>query len=328
MEARIIGPPQAAGPVIIVTKATKSGDSESVDGLIPPGPMDTIRVIPQYLYPKRIGSALMYLLTRIRFAPWKNWQIRWFIRRYGVDMSIAAEQDTRAFPDFNTFFTRALTPGARPLADDPCALLSPADGALFDYGEIRSGTLLQAKAHRYSVAGLLAESDQACARFAAGSYATVYLAPMDYHRVHLPLAGVLESMTYVPGALFSVNPITARGVPGLFARNERVVCHFSTEFGAMAVVMVGAVFVGGIETVWHGPVTPARNRRLTRWSYAGDEATQRRFDRGDEMGRFNMGSTVVIVLERGALAWAPALETGSRVNMGRALATFGANSQI
>ena len=182
-----------------MTKGTDSGNSETNDALTPPGPADFLRVLPQYLYPKRIGSALMYRLTRIRFAPWKDWQIPWFIRRYGVDMSIADIPDPAAYPDFNTFFTRALKPGARPLPKDPRQFACPADGALFDFGDIRSGTVLQAKVHRYSVAELLGQSKDDVVVFAGGSYATVYLAPMDYHRVHIPLSGRLDSIT--PGTV-------------------------------------------------------------------------------------------------------------------------------
>ena len=289
------------------------------DGLGAPGRMDYLRVLPQYLYPKRLGSAIMHRLTRIRFGPWKNWQIRWFIRRYGVDMSIAEQEDPLAYPDFNTFFTRALKTDARPLPAEAGRFLCPADGALYDFGDITQGTLLQAKSHRYAVSELLGHSPEAAA-FGGGSYLTVYLAPMDYHRVHMPLGGYLEQMIYVPGSLYSVNPLTSRGVPRLFARNERVVCLFRTEAGAMAVVMVGAVFVGGIETVWHGPVRPAAGRRMTRWSYLGEPEGGRNFAAGAELGRFNMGSTVVVVLERGGLEWTDGLSEGRRVKVGETLA--------
>lgn len=299
-----------------------SRKADTEDELNSPGPLDYLRVLPQYVYPKHLASALMYRLTRIRFRPWKNWQIRWFIRRYGVDMSLAEQPDPAAFPDFNTFFTRALKPGARPLSGGGGHISCPADGTLYDFGDIRHGALLQAKAHRFSVADLLGRPPHECVEFTGGSYVTVYLAPMDYHRVHMPVSGCLREMTYLPGSLYSVNPVTARGVPRLFARNERVVCWFETDFGAMAVVLVGAVLVGGIETVWHGTVTPARRRRPARWNYADDQATLRQLERGAEMGRFNMGSTVVVLLERGALEWVPGLALGNRVKMGETLASF------
>lgn len=295
---------------------------EREDTLDTPGPLDYLRVLPQYIYPKHLASSLMYRLTRIRFSPWKNWQIRWFIRRYGVDLSLAEQTDPGAFPDFNTFFTRALKPGVRPVSGAEGQITCPADGVLYDFGEIHQGTLLQAKTHRYSVVDLLGGPPSECEALTSGSYVTVYLAPMDYHRVHMPLTGRLREMTYLPGTLYSVNPVTARGVPRLFARNERVVCHFETKFGAMAVVLVGAVFVGGIETVWHGPVTPARRRRPARWNYADDQASLRQFERGAELGRFNMGSTVIALFERGGLEWTTGLFGGRRVQMGETLASF------
>lgn len=292
-------------------------DTRNTSGLL-----DRLRVFPQYVYPKHLASALMYRLTRIRFGPWKNWQIRWFIRRYGVDMSAAEQSDPTVFADFNTFFTRALKSGARPLTDDETHVSCPADGALYDFGDIREGTLLQAKAHPYSVSELLGGDPQAGAPFLGGSYATVYLAPMDYHRVHMPVSGRLQQMVYLPGTLFSVNPVTTRGIPRLFARNERVVCRFQTRFGAMAVIMIGAVFVGGIETVWHGPVTPAREHRRASWNYDGGGTAAPTLERGAEMGRFNMGSTVVALFERDGLEWLPAVEVGKRVKMGETLGRF------
>lgn len=285
-------------------------------------PIERVRVLLQYAYPKRLLSAIMYRATRISFAPWKNWQIRWFIRRFDVDMKIAEVEDPTAYPDFNSFFTRALKPGVRPLPEDTRSVVSPVDGALYDFGAIEDGTLLQAKAHPYTVAELLADEDEGSRRFAGGSYFTLYLAPGDYHRVHMPFGGRLAEMVYVPGSRFSVNPATARHVPGLFARNERIIARFETDSGGMAVVMVGAVFVGAIDTVWHGAVTPAASRSITRWRYAAPVAVPS-LARGDEMGRFNMGSTVVVLLERRVAAWRSKLEPGTRVQMGQALASIG-----
>jgi phosphatidylserine decarboxylase len=296
--------------------------SKSDETALPDRPTwgDYLRALPQYFYPKRLLSALMFRATRIRFAPWKNWQIRWFIRRYGVDMDIAAEADADAYADFNGFFTRALVPNARPLPAAEDRLVSPADGSLYDFGRVVEGSLIQAKAHRYTVAQLLGDPSCDAAPFLNGSYLTVYLAPRDYHRVHMPVAGSLVEMVYVPGSLFSVNPTTARGVPRLFARNERMVARFQTGLGAMAVVMVGAVFVGGIETVWHGAVKPAHNRRISRWRYGAEDERPWTIARGAELGRFNMGSTVVMLLQRGDLQWRSDLVSGARVKMGEALA--------
>jgi phosphatidylserine decarboxylase len=281
-----------------------------------------LAVLLQYVYPKRLLSALMYRATRIRFKPWKNMQIRWFIRRFGVDLSAAELQTPEAFKDFNSFFTRALKPGARPLPTDARSLASPGDGVLYDFGTIEDNALIQAKSHRYAVPVLLAEKGETAKGFDDGSYLTLYLAPKDYHRVHMPFGGVLKRMVYVPGTLFSVNPATARGIPGLFARNERVICWFETLAGQMAVVLVGAVCVGSIETVWHGEVTPTAKREIARWRY-DPPVTTITLKRGAEMGRFNMGSTVVVLLDRKVAAWRSKLAPGTQVQMGQTLATFG-----
>ena len=279
-------------------------------------------VLLQHFYPKRLLSALMYRATRIRFKPWKEFQINWFIRRYGVDLSTCQVQKPRHFTDFNSFFTRALKRGARPLPDDARSLVSPCDGVLYDFGAIEDSTLIQAKKHRYAVSALLGETREAAKPFDSGSYFTIYLAPKDYHRVHMPFAGTLKEMVYVPGNLFSVNPVTADGIPGLFARNERVICWFETYAGLMAVVMIGAVFVGSMETVWHGEVTPAAKRKISRFRYA-PPVTTITLQRGAEMGRFNMGSTVVVLLERKVAAWRSKLAVGTEVKMGQTLGTFG-----
>lgn len=276
----------------------------------------------QHAYPKRLLSAIMYRATRIKFQPWKDFQIRWFIRRFGVDMSLSEIQSPRKFPDFNSFFTRALKPGIRPLPEDARSLISPVDGVLSDFGHVEDNAVIQAKTHRYAVPSLLAEKGDNAKVFESGSFFSLYLAPRDYHRVHMPFGGVLKEMVYVPGTLFSVSPATARAIPGLFARNERIICWFETVAGRMAVVMVGAVFVGSMETVWHGEVTPAAERKIARWRYAPPVSTIT-LKRGAEMGRFNMGSTVVVLLERRLAAWRSKLIPGARVQMGQTLATFG-----
>lgn len=296
-------------------KAESDGPSGSVQR---PG----LGVLLQHIYPKRLLSALMYQVTRIRFGPWKNWQISWFIRRFSVDMGESEVQNPKAFKDFNSFFTRALKPGIRPLPEDARSVVSPGDGVLYDFGTVEDNALIQAKSHRYAVPLLLAEKGEAAKCFDNGSYFTLYLAPKNYHRVHMPYGGVLKKMVYVPGSLYSVNPATAKSIPGLFARNERVICWFDTHAGLMAVVLVGAVFVGSIETVWHGQVTPAAEREITRWAYEPPVGTIS-LKRGAEMGRFNMGSTVVVLLDRRVAAWRSKLVPGTPVQMGQPLATFG-----
>jgi phosphatidylserine decarboxylase len=276
-------------------------------------PAERLFVAFQYLLPQHGLSALMYRVARWRWPPFKDALIGWFVRRYRVDMSLAAESDPRVYPSFNAFFTRSLKPGARPIAADPTALLCPADGILSQMGELRDGALLQAKGHSYTALDLLGGDARAAASFAGGAYVTIYLSPRDYHRVHMPLSGNLAAMTHVRGRLFSVNAVTARAVPGLFARNERVVCHFDTQIGPMAVILVGAIFVGSMETVWAGQVTPSPRdgARTTPGAV--------RLGRGEEMGRFNMGSTVILLLPPGAVKLDPGIAAGDSLCVGQAL---------
>jgi phosphatidylserine decarboxylase len=275
-------------------------------------PAERLFVAVQHLLPQHLLSALMYRVARWRWRPFKDALIGWFVRHFRVDMSLAAETDPKAYPSFNAFFTRALRPGARPLTADPAALLCPADGALSQMGEIRDGVLFQAKGHSYTALDLLGGDERAASAFAGGVFATIYLSPRDYHRVHMPLEGVLIAMTHVPGRLFSVNAVTARAVPGLFARNERVVCVFETKVGPVALVLVGAIFVGSMETVWAGQVTPAR-----RGDHAAAGAV--RLGRGEEMGRFNMGSTVILLLPPGVVTLDSGLRPGDPLCVGQAL---------
>ncbi|MDX1432738.1 MAG: archaetidylserine decarboxylase [Gammaproteobacteria bacterium] len=280
---------------------------------------DYLRAAGQYVLPKRLLSALMLRATRIRLAAWKNWQIRWFVRRYGVDLDEAREPSPRAYTHFNAFFTRALRDGARSVAGDERTLVCPADGIMSQRGRVRDGSMLQAKGRHYTVRELLGPELAADSPFRDGHFATVYLSPRHYHRVHMPLAGRLRAMSYLPGALFSVNPATTRVVPRLFARNERVASLFDTALGPMALVLVGAVMVAGIETVWAGQVTPPRGRSPRTWHY-DDESS--RLARGAEMGRFNMGSTVVVLVPDVGLAWADDVEPGREVRLGQALAAL------
>ena len=268
----------------------------------------------QYLLPHHLLSALMYRIARIRWAPFKNLLIRRIIDLYGVEMSQALEPAPGHYASFNDFFTRALRPDARPLAQAPDAVLCPADGTLSQAGEIRDGRIFQAKGRDYSLLELLGGERQWSERFSGGHFAAVYLSPRDYHRVHMPLAGELKRMLHLPGRLFAVNPTTTRLVPRLFARNERVVCLFESPTGPMAVILVGAIFVGGIDTVWAGTVTPA-GRRIAGWSY-GEAGAAVHLERGAEMGRFNMGSTVILLHGPERVQWAESLLPGTKVRMG------------
>ena len=250
--------------------------------------------------------------------PWlKQTLIDTAIRRFNVDLAEAAEPDPTAYPTFNAFFTRALKPGARTPDPDPRALLMPADGRISQLGAIAAdGRIFQAKGQSFTAAELLGDAEDARV-FAGGCFATVYLSPRDYHRVHMPWTGVLRETVHVPGRLFSVGSAAVRGVPRLFARNERLVCHFDTDFGPMALVMVGALLVSGVETVWSGEEIPAYGDDVTRKDWRGKGIVLERFA---EMARFNFGSTVVVLLPPGAATLAPGLAAGSPVRLGQALA--------
>ena len=270
--------------------------------------------VRQRLYPKHLLSWLMLRATRIRFGPWKNWQIRWFIRRYGVDTSVVADPSPERYPHFNAFFTRALVPGARPLEGRPRTVVSPADGTAAATGTLHGRSVVQAKGRTYTLEALFGGDESAVAAFDGGRFTTIYLSPRDYHRVHMPLTGRLRSTVYVPGELFSVNPVTVDAIDGLFARNERVVSFFDTDLGPLAITMVGAVFVGCIELVWRGVVTPPRGREVLVERYDDQEIV---LEQGREMGRFNMGSTVILTLANPEVDWAPWLEPGAPVQIGR-----------
>ena len=277
---------------------------------------DLLKTLRQYVLPQHLLSRLMYVLTRARLPVWKNWQIRWFIRRYAVDMEIAAQPDPLAYENFNSFFTRALKAGARPVAAGVAGIVCPVDGAVSQIGGVAEGRIIQAKGRDYTVLELLGGSPERAASFLNGRFTTLYLSPKDYHRIHMPVTGRLREMVYVPGRLFSVNTLSVRGIPRLFARNERVAAIFDTEIGAMAVVMVGAMFVGSIETVWAGAITPPYRSSLQRWDYLTQNIV---IERGAELGRFNMGSTVIVLFESGDVTWNPALAPESPVRMGQGL---------
>jgi len=276
---------------------------------------DRLAVLPQYLLPKQLLTTLAGRLASAHAGGLTTAAIRRFVARYGVDMSEAANPDIASYASFNDFFTRALRPGLRPLAD--AAALCPVDGAVSQLGPIERDQIFQAKGHHYSTTALLGGDAQLAAQFQDGHFATIYLSPRDYHRIHMPCDGRLLRMEHVPGALFSVNPTTARGVPGLFARNERVVCLFETPLGPMALVLVGATIVGSMATVWHGQVNPPRTGQPRRWDYADQQIMLRQ---GEEMGRFLLGSTVVLLFARGALQFEPGWAAARPVRLGEAMA--------
>lgn len=284
----------------------------------PPRMKDRLFVLGQHLLPHHLVSRAAGWLAECR-APWlKNAFIKAFIRHFRVDMSEAVAPHAEAYEHFNAFFTRALKDGARPLDDTPGALLNPCDGAISQLGRIEQGRIFQAKGHSYGLTDLLGGDHARAAPFMGGSFATVYLSPKDYHRVHMPLAGTLREMVYVPGRIFSVNTVTTEGVPELFARNERVVCLFDTEHGPMAMVLVGAMIVASIETVWAGLVTPPL-RRLRTERY--DEAARApiHLEKGAEMGRFKLGSTVILLFGADRIDWEAGLGPLSPVRMGQRL---------
>jgi phosphatidylserine decarboxylase len=276
---------------------------------------DHMHGLVQRLLPQSLLTALMYRSTRLEFRLWKNWQIRWFIRRYGVDISEASSAEPGSYAHFNAFFTRSLRAGSRPVEGADQTIVCPADGTISAIGEVRSGMLLQAKGQHYSLHSLLGGDGGRAAPFEGGSFATLYLSPRDYHRVHMPTDGRLREMTYIPGRLFSVNFATARAVSGLFTRNERLVCVFDTDFGPMALILVGAMLVSGLETIWSGPVAPPHGQAMRTWRYSGDDAVK--LSKGAEMGRFNTGSTVIVLLPDNRVHWSDGLRCGVGVRMGQ-----------
>ncbi|MCL2875717.1 MAG: archaetidylserine decarboxylase [Betaproteobacteria bacterium] len=276
-------------------------------------------VLLQYLLPKRLLNHLAGWFASRKGGAAMTASIAAFARRYRVDMSEAARPDLLAYADFNDFFTRALRPDARPLAGTD--LVCPADGAISECGAIAGEQIFQAKGHHYSAKALLGGDAGLAKKFENGSFATIYLSPRDYHRVHMPCAGRLVRMIHVPGSLFSVNPLMARNIPGLFARNERVVCVFESEQGSFALVLIGAVIVGSVATVWHGEVTPPHNRRASFWSYEGNDRIVE-LAQGEEMGRFRLGSTVVALFARQDMRFAPGWLPGKPVRMGEAMGSF------
>ncbi|MET0051129.1 MAG: archaetidylserine decarboxylase [Candidatus Thiodiazotropha sp.] len=281
--------------------------------------LETLFIVLQYLLPHHLLSRLMHSLARIETPAVKDLLIHQVVKWYGVDMQEALESDPSRYRSFNDFFTRALRPDARPVTQQDNEIACPADGAISQLGEIEAGYLFQAKGHDFSLLELLGGDLEMAGLFDEGAFATVYLSPRDYHRLHMPLDGQLKKMLHVPGRLFSVNDTTARRVPRLFARNERVVCLFETPNGPMAMILVGAIFVSSIETVWAGAVTPVRER-ISSWDYAPDAGPKPvELSKGEEMGRFNMGSTVILLFGKDRVDWLEGLAAGTQVRMGEAI---------
>ena len=281
---------------------------------------DRTAVWPQYLFPKQALTS---------FAGWlssheRGWVtteiIRRFVAKYQVNMGEALDSDIASYPTFNAFFTRALKPGARPIAD--ADLVSPVDGAISQFGVIERDQIFQAKGHSYTATAVVGGDAQLGAQYEHGSFATLYLSPRDYHRIHMPCDGRLVRMIYVPGDLFSVNPVTARGVPGLFARNERTVCVFESERGPFVLILVGATIVGSMATVWHGVVNPPRGKDVREWHYPDEPTSAIRLKKGEEMGRFLLGSTVVMLFPKKPLSFNPEWAPGRSIRLGEAMANF------
>ncbi len=275
-----------------------------------------------YLLPHRLMSSLARRLAYSSSPRTKQWLIDTVTRKFGVDLQEAAQSDAKAYSTFNAFFTRALKPGARVADPDPRALLMPADGRISQCGPIQDGRIFQAKGQSFTAAELLGDAE-AAKPFENGLFATVYLSPKDYHRVHMPWTGTLRETVHVPGRLFSVGTAAVATVPRLFARNERLVCHFDTDFGPMVSVMVGALLVSGVETVWSGVEIPRYGDAITRKDWRGKNITLERFA---EMARFNYGSTVIVLLPAGVAELEPGLDAESPVRLGQALARLVPNA--
>jgi len=273
---------------------------------------DRLKVLPQYLMPKQALTSFAGRVAGAKGGTMTTRLIRWFVGKYGVNMDEALNPDIKSYASFNEFFTRPLRPDARPLAN--ADFICPVDGAISQFGEIDDHQIFQAKGHTFSTTELVGGDAALAARFQHGSFANLYLSPKDYHRLHMPCDGRLTRMIYVPGKLFSVNPTTARGVPGLFARNERVVCVFeSPEHGPFVLVLVGATIVGSMATVWHGVVNPKRTNTVAEWRYEDQDIALKK---GAEMGRFLLGSTIVMLFQANTIRFNPDWEPEGAVRLG------------
>ncbi len=277
---------------------------------------ETLTTLPQYVLPHHALSRMLSILTHCENKAWKNLFIKQIIRYYGVNMDEALEPDINAYKCFNHFFTRELKPGVRPLTTENNAIASPADGTVSQAGDITDGNIFQAKGKSFSTTDLLGGSAERAEPFNNGIFTTIYLAPKDYHRLHMPLTGTLREMVHIPGRLFSVNTATTNSVSGLFVRNERVAAIFDTASGPMALVLVGAIFVSSIETVWHGVVTPPSIASVQSWRYQDNAPT---LQIGEEMGRFNMGSTIIVLFAKGKAQWDSELKAEKAVKLGEVI---------
>ncbi len=278
---------------------------------------DQLAVLPQYLMPKLALTRLAGSLASAELGAFTTWLIKRFVQRYKVNMAEAVHAELAHYKSFNEFFTRPLKDGARPLASS--TWICPVDGAISQCGAIERDQVFQAKRHHYSTCALVGGDAALAAQFQNGQFATLYLSPRDYHRIHMPIAGKLLRMIHVPGDLFSVNPTTARGVPGLFARNERVVCEFETEKGRMVLVLVGATIVGSMATVWHGQVNPPRPGMVREWRYDTQDV---RLKQGEEMGRFLLGSTVVMLFPESSIQFPSEWVSARPIQMGETMSSL------
>lgn len=281
------------------------------------GLFDRLLTSIQYIIPQAGLSRLVFKITRLAMGPLTYWLIKGFIKFYQVDMSSAQFAEVRHYATFNQFFTRALKPTARPLSNQ-AEIISPVDGEISQIGQIEQGQLLQAKGHYFQLEDLLAKQADMVTCFERGLFCICYLSPRDYHRIHMPITGQLTDMIYVPGRLFSVNQRTSRVVPNLFARNERVICLFTTAVGPMALILVGALLVGSIETVWAGAITPNQLSQVQRWHYPAGSAPV--LSQGAELGRFNMGSTVILLFDANQVSWLAEITVPHKQIMGQSLA--------
>lgn len=272
---------------------------------------DRLAVLPQYFLPKYLLTAFAGLVANDVGGARTTRLINWFVNKYQVNMAEAANSDTASYASFNEFFTRALRAGVRPLTTS--AYACPVDGAISEFGEIKDDQIFQAKGHYFSTTALVGGDAELAAKYKNGQFANIYLSPRDYHRIHMPCDGHLKRMIYVPGELFSVNPTTARGVPGLFARNERVVCVFDSPAGEFVLVLVGATIVGSMQTAWHGIVNPPRGKQVREWTYEGQDI---QLKKGEEMGRFLLGSTVVMLFTKDSMRFNPQWQPAGAVRLG------------
>lgn len=282
---------------------------------------DYLKALPQYLIPQHALSRLCSTFANCQKTPIKNFSISRFIHHYSVDMEEAENSDPQSYASFNDFFIRKLKPSSRSLVEGDNHIASPIDGYVSQIGDIKQGQIFQAKGFHLSLHELLGGSLEYAEPFHDGKFATLYLAPANYHRVHMPLTGTLEKMMYIPGKLFSVSSYAARTIPKLFTRNERVVCLFETPVGKMAVVLIGAMIVASIHTLWHGDVTPAMERKIRQWGYPNSKTEAMTIERGAEMGYFKLGSTVIVLFEPHKIMWDDVIHADSYLRFGQKLGT-------